>query len=96
MLRIRRIHDALYPANQKVIIQVQDIIRAQFPSVKEEKIQQLTEQLHNPLKYKFRSILLVADNYKGSVDAFALLFHAPDLNFSFLDYIATKKGFSGR
>ncbi|MDD4526438.1 MAG: acetylpolyamine amidohydrolase [Candidatus Margulisbacteria bacterium] len=96
MLRIRRIHDAIYPANKRELLQVQEIIRAQFPGVKEEEILQLTEQLHNPLKYKFRAILLVADNHKGNVDAFALLFHAPDLNFCFLDFLATKKGFSGR
>ncbi len=91
MFRIRKITDDIYPMNKHAVGQVMDILRQRFSSVDEAKIRLLPDQLHNPLKYQFRSILLVADNFDGNVKGFALLFHAPDLDFCYLDYIATQK-----
>jgi len=91
MFRIRRVADDLYPMNRHAVEQVKEIMRSQFPSVKEEKIQAISEQLHNPLKFRFRPSLFVADNNNGKVKGFALLLFAPDRSFCFLDYIATRK-----
>jgi N-acetylglutamate synthase-like GNAT family acetyltransferase len=33
----------------------------------------------------------VVENYSGFVKGFAMLYYAPDINFCFLDYIATSK-----
>jgi acetoin utilization deacetylase AcuC-like enzyme/GNAT superfamily N-acetyltransferase len=91
MIRIRRIFDDSTPIDKREILQVQVILREQFPLVPEADIQKLPEMLRDPLKYKFRSILFVADNLKGYVRGFALLNHAPELNFCYLDFISTTK-----
>ncbi len=91
MIRIRRIFDDSTPIDKKEIIQVQVILREQFPLVPEVDVQKLPEMLRNPLKYQFRSILFVADNIKGDVKGFALLNHAPRLQFCYLDFISTTK-----
>jgi acetoin utilization deacetylase AcuC-like enzyme len=91
MFRIRRVADDLYPMNRYAVEQVKEIMRSQFSAVKEEKIQAISEQLHDPLKYRFRATLFVADNNSGKVKGFALLMYAPDRSFCFLDYIATRK-----
>ncbi|MBN2611843.1 MAG: histone deacetylase family protein [Bacteroidales bacterium] len=92
MFRIRKISDALVPANQNAVHQVFDIIRKQFSAVKEEKIQEIADQLINPLKYKFSGILIVAEDGKLNVRGFAFILFMPDKRFCFLDYIAVKPG----
>ena len=96
MFRIRRIHDDILPVNRTAISLVQQILRDQFPQIRPAEINSLPEKLKNPLKYKFRSILFVADDLKKTIQGFALLMHAPDLNFCFLDYISTARHQTGR
>lgn len=91
MFRIRKVQDDLYPMNRHAVDQVKQILRVQFSSLKEEKVQVISEQLRDPLKFRFRSILFVAENLNARVKGFALLMHAPDRNFCFLDYIATRR-----
>jgi acetoin utilization deacetylase AcuC-like enzyme len=88
MFRIRRVYDYVTPSNKEVIAQVQGILRTQFPSLAKKDISKLPKQLRNPLKYRFRSILFVAEGSKGHVDGFALLLHEPVLKFCYLDYIS--------
>jgi acetoin utilization deacetylase AcuC-like enzyme/GNAT superfamily N-acetyltransferase len=96
MFRIRRVYDDVLPRNKGAIAQVQDILRAQFPLLHEEDITKVPEQLRNPIKFRFRSILFVAEHSKGHVSGFALLNHAPNLNFCYLDFMATAKLKMGR
>jgi len=96
MFRIRRIYDDILPLNRVAIARVQAILRNQFPLLKEREIQKIPERLRNPLKYRFRSILFVAENLRGDVEGFAILSHEPDLAFCFLDYISTTKQMTGR
>ncbi|MBN2363859.1 acetylpolyamine amidohydrolase [candidate division WOR-3 bacterium] len=96
MFRIRRIYDTNTPINKKAMTQVQTILNEQFKTIRTIEIERLPDLLKNPLKYGFRSILFVADNLTGEVKGFALLFHAPDLNFCYLDYISTAKNYSGK
>ncbi len=95
MFRIRKIHDDTTTANRERLGQVQAILRAQFPGLDERDIAKLPDQLRNPLKYRFRAILFVAEDAKGYVRGFALLLHAPDLGFAYLDFISTGRGESG-
>jgi acetoin utilization deacetylase AcuC-like enzyme len=88
MFRIRRVYDDITPANRDAIAQVQSILRAQFPLLSRRDIKKLPEQLRNPMKYRFRSILFVAEGLKGRVDGFALLLHEPALKFCYLDYMS--------
>jgi len=91
MFRIRRVYDNITPANEEAIARVQNILRAQFPGLSKRDIAKLPEQLRNPMKYRFRSVLFVAEGAKGKIDGFALLFNAPVLKFCYLDYISTSR-----
>lgn len=96
MFRIRRIYDTNNPINKSIVGQIQQILREQFVGLAPEDIEELPEKLMNPFKYKFRSILFVADNLKGKVNGFAILLHAPDLHFCYLDYISAANHITGR
>jgi len=79
------------PVDIIAIEQVQEILKTRFPDLRKEEIDLIPEHLKNPLKFRFRSTLLVAENRKGTVQGFAMVLYAPDLNFCFLDYVASKK-----
>jgi acetoin utilization deacetylase AcuC-like enzyme/GNAT superfamily N-acetyltransferase len=95
MFRIRRVMDDSTPANRTAIAEVQAIIRAQFPKMDTAEIDKLPEQMRDPMKYRFRSIILVAEKGSEQVKAFALLLYAPDLNFCYLEEISAAPGKTG-
>jgi acetoin utilization deacetylase AcuC-like enzyme len=95
MFRIRRVYDDATPADKDEIIQVQQILRDQFPGLSKRDINKLPEQLRNPLKYRFRSILFVAEGSRGHVNGFALLFHEPVLKLCYLDYMSAAEQKTG-
>ena len=95
MFRIRRVYDDITPANKDAITEVQNILRAQFPRLLKRTVAKLPDQLRNPLKYRFRAIIFVADGVKGHIDGFALLLHEPTLKFCYLDYISAAKKMTG-
>ena len=95
MFRIHKIFDVTTPTNRQLLSQVQAMLRVQFNELSEKDINKLPAQLSNPLKYRFRSILLVAENGANTVRGFAMLLHAPDLDFCYLDYICAGRGETG-
>jgi acetoin utilization deacetylase AcuC-like enzyme len=95
MFRIRRVYDDITPANKNAIAEVQNILHAQFPDILLKTVDKLPEQLRNPLKYQFRSIVFIAEGPKRKIDGFALLHHAPLLKFCYLDYLSAAKGKMG-
>jgi acetoin utilization deacetylase AcuC-like enzyme/GNAT superfamily N-acetyltransferase len=95
MFRIRRIYDDLLPRDQEAVSQVQDILRSQFSALSKEEITKLPHQLRNPVKYRFRPILFVAEAQRV-VKGFALLLHASDPDFCYLDFISTTRAVMGR
>ena len=95
MFRIRRVYDDITPVNKDAIAEVQNILRTQFPGLLTKTVDKLPEQLRNPLKYRFRSIVFIAEGTKGKIDGFALLYHAPFLKFCYLDYISAAEGRTG-
>jgi len=96
MFRIRRIYDTYIPINESALKQVQEIMRVQFPGIREKDVRSLPDKLRNPLKQHFRSILLVADNLRGQVKGFALVQYDPELKFCLLDYISAARMQTGR
>ncbi len=96
MFSIRRILDSSAPANLQIIAQVQDILRAQFGGLKEQEIIDLPKKLNDAMKYQFQSRLLVAQKQNDSVLAFALMMHATDIGFCYLDFIAAGKALTGQ
>jgi len=91
MFRIRRVYDDVLSANRQVVAQVQDILRVQFPGLREKDVLKLPEQLRNPLKYRFHTILFVAEDSKTRVKGFAVLCHEPILDFCYLDFISAAR-----
>ena len=96
MFRIRRIYDDILPRDREAVVQVQAILRSQFTGLDEQDIAKLPLQLANPMKYRFKSILFVAEGQRGDVKGFALLQHAPDVGFCYLDYISVEAKRPGR
>jgi len=95
MFRIHKVFDVTTPTNRQILSQVQAMLRVQFNELSEKDIAKLPAQLANPLKYRFQSILLVAEDGDATVRGFAMLLHAPDLNFCYLDYICAGRGETG-
>jgi hypothetical protein len=65
MFRIHKVFDASTVANRQLISQVQAMLRVQFHGLEERDIAKLPAQLADPMKYRFRSILLVAEDGAG-------------------------------
>jgi acetoin utilization deacetylase AcuC-like enzyme len=95
MFRIHKVFDVSTPTNRQLLSQVQAMLRVQFNALSEKDIAKLPSQLANPLKFRFRSILLVAEDGNATVRGFAMLLHAPDLEFCYLDYICAGRGETG-
>lgn len=53
-------------------------MRGQFPLAAEADIQKLFRQLQDPLKYRYRTILFMAEDSRAQVRGFAVLLHRPD------------------
>ncbi len=88
MFSIRRIHDYHLPIDQAAIKDIQVILKKQFPLMAQEDIDDLPIKLIDPLKYQLRTTILVAETERHKIKGFAILQHAPDLNFSYLDFIS--------
>ena len=95
MLRIRKVADATTAVNRAAIEAAQKIMREQFSLMPEADIAKLPDQLANPLKHKFVSRLFVAENARDQTLGVALLLHAPDIGFSYLEIISTAPGRMG-
>ena len=95
MFRIRKIYDDLSPANLGAIEQVVAIMRRQFPLATEAELNNIPVRLNDPLRYKFRTILFVAEDAEFRVKGFALLLHFPDLQFCHLEFISAAPGRTG-
>lgn len=95
MFCIRRIHDDLLPVNAAALSQVQALLREQFPGLREETVAALPEQLRDPLAHRLRTVVFVAER-GGTVRGFAVLMHAPDLSFAYLDFISAAADEMGR
>lgn len=95
MFRIHKIFDVTTPTNRQLLSQVQAMLRVQFNALSEKDIAKLPAQLANPLKYRFHSILLVAEDGNATLRGFGMLLHAPDLSFCYLDYICAGRGETG-
>ena len=96
MFSIRRIFDEFLPANQHTLEQVKAILRSQFELLDRQKIDRIPESLRFPFKYGFRSILYVAEDHRSRVRGLAMLDHDVELNFCYLDYIASDRKLVGR
>ncbi|MDH4225906.1 MAG: histone deacetylase family protein [Deltaproteobacteria bacterium] len=95
MLTIRRIFDAVTEPNRQALDEVNKILRVQFSGLTEADLARILDQLHDPLKYRFRAVLFLAEGFRGQMRGLALMDHLPDLGFCYLDYLSTAPGAGG-
>ena len=95
MLRIRKLRGGLSAADTATLEEVQAIMRAQFPAMSAQDIAKLPDQLTDPMTYRLVTELLVSEDTKGHVNAFAILLYAPDLAFAYLETLSTAPGRGG-
>ncbi|MBP7460385.1 MAG: histone deacetylase family protein [Candidatus Delongbacteria bacterium] len=88
MIRIRKITNPCLESNLRQVEKVKSIIRLQFPSISESKINLLIDQMRDPLSCKFQTMLFIAESINETVRGFALLLYMSDLGFCYLDYLA--------
>ena len=94
MIRIRRIYDTVHKHDRAAVEETQRILRDRFPEIPAARVAALPTDLRSP-DPKFRAILFVAQSPAGRVRGFALMRHAADLDFAFLDFIAAARGETG-
>ncbi len=92
MIRIRKIINPFLESNREAIANVKKIMSQQFSAIPQEKIEILDEQLINPLKFQYQSVLILAENIHETILGFALFKYMSDLKFCYLDFIATSPG----
>ena len=88
MFRIRRVHNVRLPADREAVAQAQEILRRQLPGLNPDDIGHLADKIDGQAGPRFRGTMFVADNLNGRLRGFALMRHAADLHFCYLEYIA--------
>lgn len=95
MLKIRKLRGGLSAADKTTLEEVQAIMRAQFPLMRPTDIDKLPEQLADPMSFRFVTELIVSEDARGRVNAFAILLFVPDLAFAYLETLSTAPGRTG-
>ncbi len=95
MLRIRRIYDTRAAEDAAAVEAAQAILRARFRGVADRLVRAMPDELRHAARSDFRTLLFVAQTSAGRTRGFALVRHAPDLRFAFLDFIAAARGETG-
>ncbi len=88
MIRIRKISNPYLEVNIRKMEKVKEIIKTQIPFLAHKKIEEIEDQMVDPLKYKYQTTLFIAEDINDAVRGFALLLYMSDLRFCFLDYVA--------
>lgn len=96
MFRIRQITDDTLPENRRDLEEIVQLLRARLPGVPLRELEKLPVILRDPVTLRFRPFLFVADDIKGNLKGFALVLHASDLRFCYLDYIIAGSTLAGR
>ncbi len=95
MFRIRRIHDDVSPRDEETLAEVLAILRARFSGLSEAAVAEIPGKLRDPVGSRFRAVLLVAER-GPRLEGFALVAHATDLDFAFLDFVSAHPTAGGR
>jgi len=92
MLRVRKISNPFLRENQVAMEKIKEIVAARFPDLAASKIEDIDNQMADPIRHKYLSLMFVADDLKGNVRGFALMLFMSDIKFCYLDYIAVNPG----
>ncbi len=94
MIRIRQVHGTALLSDRRRVAQVREIFLAHFAYAADEA-EKIPDLLDYPFRYGYRTILLVSENARSAVTGFSLFLHFPEINSSFLDYLAVRPGTRG-
>lgn len=87
MIRIRRVYSSALPADRHSIEQAQAVFRLHFTDHL-DVIDGIPDLLDQPFRYGYRTVLLVSEKARRAVTGASLVLHFPEVNSSFLDFIA--------
>ncbi len=92
MFRIRKITNPYLEGNKQVIERIKEIIRLQFPMISNKQIEDIPKQMINPVKTKYQTLIVIADDFRSNIRGFAILMFMSDLKFCYLDYLTVTPG----
>ena len=95
MIRIQRVYSAVLPIDQARIAQTQEIFRRNFATIA-EYADNIPDMLTQPVKYGYKTLLMVSETGLGKVTGFSLVLHFPEINSSLLDFVVTRRTERGR
>ncbi|MAY66917.1 MAG: hypothetical protein CMM77_07295 [Rhodospirillaceae bacterium] len=88
MIKFRVIHDAANAADQQALAQARALFYDAFPG-EPEGIERIERLLGKRAKLDFEPLLLVSENRAGTVTGLAFVFHFPEIQMGYLQYIAS-------
>ena len=94
LIKIHAIHGAAFLLSRDRLEQVQEIFRLTFPDMA-GYADRIPSLLRDPVRYGYRSALLVAESALARVDGFALLMHFSAVECALLDFIGVRPGIRG-
>ncbi len=92
MFRIRKITNPFLEGNMQAMERIKEIIRLQFPGIMEKQIEDISIQMINPVKAKYHTSVVIADDFRGNIRGFAILLFMSDLKFCYLDLMSVTPG----
>ncbi|MFW6198333.1 MAG: histone deacetylase family protein [Acidobacteriota bacterium] len=96
MLRIRRISDLLSVEDVATLARAQEILRRELAAEDREAVEKLPDMLRDPVKYEFKTVLLVADDLGNRIKGLALASYTTSPPFVFLDLLYSPESHTGR
>ncbi|MFV0296270.1 MAG: GNAT family N-acetyltransferase, partial [Hyphomicrobiaceae bacterium] len=88
MIRFRRIFDLASPADQQRFGEVVALFHAAFPH-EPEGIEKIERVIRERQRVGFDPVLLIATNRRGKVAGMAFAYYFPEIEFAYLQYIAS-------
>jgi len=92
MFRIRKITNPYLEGNKQAMERIKEIIRLQFPGLLEKQIEDVSTQMIDPVKAKYNTSIVIADDFRGNIRGFAILLFMSDLKFCYLDLMSVTPG----
>jgi len=92
MFRIRKITNPFLEGNLQAMERIKEIIRLQFPGIIEKQIDDISQHMINPVKMKYHTSIVIADDFRGNIRGFAILLFMSDLKFCYLDLLTVTPG----
>jgi len=96
VFRIRRVYDTILARDRTALEQVQAMLADRIHGLDPKQIAALPSKLRDPVEHGFRAVLYVAENHHRTVKAFALVYHEPDIGFTWLEYLVSGASAGGR